>query len=230
MNTIDAFDPFLDIEKNDGFNAQYDGVSIDSSKNIWIDHCHFKDTVELSHVNLADKELTKWQTYRRNCARDSAAITISHKIFGNHDKTMLIGSRDYDGSSEIRTITVAHNVFDNCAQRLPMARNSKVHVYNNFYDSKDGFYDQKYAIGVRFGSLIYAQNNYFAKGVNISYKCSNGTIFESGNIDLSKKGSVCEKLTKPPFEPPYKFELLEALSVQNEVNQNAGTGKLAVIK
>ncbi|WP_262367191.1 hypothetical protein [Campylobacter concisus] len=63
MNTLDAFDPFPDIQKNDGFNAQYDGVSIDSSKNIWIDHCHFKDTVELSHVNLADKELTKWQTY-----------------------------------------------------------------------------------------------------------------------------------------------------------------------
>ena len=163
MNILDAFDPFPDIQKNDGFNAQYDGVSIESSKNIWIDHCHFKDTVELSHVNLADKELTKWQTYRRNCARDSAAITISHNIFENHDKTMLIGSRDSDGSSETRTITVAHNVFDNCAQRLPMAHNAKVHVYNNFYDSKDGFYDQKYAIGVRFGSLIYTQKTTLRK-------------------------------------------------------------------
>ncbi len=93
---------------------------------------------------------------------------------------MLIGSRDSDGSSEIRTITVAHNVFDNCAQRLPMARNSKVHVYNNFYDSKDGFYDQKYAIGMRFGSLIYTQNNYFTNDVKISYKCNKDTIFESG--------------------------------------------------
>ena len=61
----DAFDPFPDVQKNDGFNAQYDGVSIESSKNIWIDHCHFKDTVDLSHVHLADKELTKWQTYDR---------------------------------------------------------------------------------------------------------------------------------------------------------------------
>ena len=83
---------------------------------------------------------------------------------------------------------------------------------------------------MRFGSLIYAQNNYFTNGVKISYKCNKGAIFESGNIDLSKKGSVCEKLTKPPFEPPYKFELLKASNVQNEVNQNAGTGKLAVIK
>ena len=116
---------------------------------------------------------------RRNCARDSAAITISHNIFENHDKTMLIGSRDSDGSSGTRTITVAHNIFDNCAQRLPMAHNAKVHIYNNCYDSKDGFYDQKYAIGVRFGSLIYAQNNYFTNGVKISYKCNKGTIFES---------------------------------------------------
>lgn len=63
MKIEDAFDPFLDIEKNDGFNAQYDGISIELSKNIWIDHCHFKDTVEPSYVHLADKELTKWQTY-----------------------------------------------------------------------------------------------------------------------------------------------------------------------
>ena len=182
MKIEDAFDPFPDIQKNDGFNAQYDGVSIESSKNIWVDHCHFKDTVELSHVNLAGGELTKWQTYDGLCdiKGDSAAITISHNIFENHDKTMLIGSRDSDGSSETRTITVAHNIFDNCAQRLPMARNAKVHVYNNFYDSKDGFYDQKYAIGVRFGSLVYAQNNYFTNGVKISYKCNKGTIFESG--------------------------------------------------
>ena len=182
MNILDAFDPFPDIQKNDGFNAQYDGVSIESSKNIWVDHCHFKDTVELGHVHLAGGELTKWQTYDGLCdiKGDSAAITISHNIFENHDKTMLIGSRDSDGSSETRTITVAHNIFDNCAQRLPMARNAKVHVYNNFYDSKDGFYDQKYAVSVRFGSLIYAQNNYFAKGVKISYKCNKGTIFESG--------------------------------------------------
>ena len=63
MNILDAFDPFPDVQKNDGFNAQYDGVSIESSKNIWVDHCHFKDTVDLSHVNLAGGELTKWQTY-----------------------------------------------------------------------------------------------------------------------------------------------------------------------
>ena len=63
MKIEDAFDPFPDIEKNNGFNAQYDGVSIESSKNIRVDHCHFKDTVELSHVHLAGGELTKWQTY-----------------------------------------------------------------------------------------------------------------------------------------------------------------------
>ena len=141
----DAFDPFPDIEKNDGFNAQYDGISIESSKNIWIDHCHFKDTVEPSHVRLAGGELTKWQACDGLCDIKgySKAITISHNIFENHDKTILIGSKDSDGSSETRTITLAYNLFYNCAQRLPMARNSKVHVYNNFYDAKDGFYDQK---------------------------------------------------------------------------------------
>ena len=228
----DAFDPFPDIQKNDGFNAQYDALSIDTSKNIWIDHCHLKDTINLNHAQLAGTETTKWQTYDGLCdiKGESTAITISNNIFENHDKTMLIGARDLEGSNERREVTIANNIFKNCAQRLPMARNAKVHIYNNFYDSKDGFYDQKYAIGVRFGSLIYAQNNYFTNGVKISYKCNKGTIFESGDIDLSKEGSVCEKLTKPPFESPYKFELIKASNVQYEAKKNAGTGKLAVIR
>ena len=58
----DAFDSFSDIQKMTTL-ARNDGISIESSKNIWIDHCHFKDTVEPSHVNLAGKELTKWQAY-----------------------------------------------------------------------------------------------------------------------------------------------------------------------
>ena len=54
--------------------------------------------------------------------------------------------------------------------------------------------------------------------------------FWKRQIDLSKKGNTCEKLTKPTFEPPYKFELIQASNVQNDVYKNAGTGKLAVIK
>ena len=82
MKIEDAFDPFPDVQKNDGFNAQYDGVSIESSKNIWVDHCHFKDTVELSHVHLAGGELTKWQAYDgavREIVRLSRSRTTSLK-------------------------------------------------------------------------------------------------------------------------------------------------------
>ena len=77
MNTLDAFDPFPDIQKNDGFNAQYDGVSIESSKNIWVDYCHFKDMVELGHVHLAGGELTKWQTYD-GTVREIVQLSRSH--------------------------------------------------------------------------------------------------------------------------------------------------------
>ena len=58
---------FQIYKKMTALNAQYDGVSIESSKNIWVDHCHFKDTVELGHVHLAGGELTKWQTYDGLC-------------------------------------------------------------------------------------------------------------------------------------------------------------------
>ena len=228
----DAFDPFPDIQKNDGFNAQYDALNIDTSKNIWIDHCHLKDTINLNHVQLAGGETTKWQTYDGLCdiKGESTAITVSNNIFENHDKTMLIGARDSDGSNKRREVTIADNIFKNCAQRLPMVRNAKVHIYNNFYDSKNGFYDQKYAIGVRFGSLIYEQNNYFANGIKFSFKCNNGEFFTSGNTDLSKKHTICKELAQKPFEPPYSYKLQDALDLQSYLSKRAGNGKVQVEK
>ena len=137
---------------------------------------------------------------RWGCVRDSTAITVSNNIFENHDKTLLIGARDSDGSNKRREVTIANNIFKNCTQNLPMAHNAKVHIYNNFYDSKNGFYDQKYAIGACFGSLIYTRNNYFRKGVKISWKCNKAAFLKSGNVDLSKKSAFAKKARQPPFE------------------------------
>ena len=62
----DAFDPFPHHEKNDGYNAEYDGVCIQGdSANIWVDHCTLEDTMSLAYVMTGggDGESEKWQTY-----------------------------------------------------------------------------------------------------------------------------------------------------------------------
>ena len=222
----DGYDPFPHHEKNDGFNAQWDGVCIDSSKNIWIDHCVFEDTMKYSMVDTSNGE-EKWQTYDGLCdiKGDATNITVSNSIFNNHDKTMLIGSSDSDGDNSKRFVTLCGNYFYNCGQRLPMVRNTTIHIFNNYYDSSNPAYSNSYAIGRRKNCIVYAENNYFGSGIKYSIKETNGELHSSGNKDLSKNGATSEtddevfsSLNK------YKYTALSASDAKTSVLANAGAG------
>ncbi|MBR6914397.1 MAG: polysaccharide lyase family 1 protein, partial [Treponema sp.] len=115
----DAYDPFPHHEKNDGFNAQWDGICLDGASNIWIDHCTIEDTMKYTTVTTSSGS-EKWQTYDGLCdiTKSSTNVVVSYCFFKNHDKTMLIGSSSSDLSGG--NITIHHNRFLNCGQRLPM--------------------------------------------------------------------------------------------------------------
>ena len=226
----DAYDPFPHHESNDGYNAQWDGIVIQgSSKNIWIDHCSFKDLQHLVYVKTGGSTSEKWQTYDGLLDMKGAisAITISWNVFQNHDKTMLIGSSDSDGSSSTRTVSLHHNYFLNCGQRLPMARNVKLHVFNNYYDTNSNvYYTQQYCIGVRAGSLINAENNYFGSGITYSIRESYGKAYFSGNSDnSSKKTKNTSFSSSKVFSVSYTYSLDSASNVPSRVKSNAGAGK-----
>ena len=224
----DAYDPFPHHEKDDGYNAQHDGVVIQgSSKNIWIDHCSFKDLQNLIYVKTGGSVSEKWQTYDGllDIKGSVSAITISWCVFQNHDKTMLIGSSDSDGSNSSRTVTLHHNYFLNCGQRLPMARNVKLHVFNNYYDASAPYYSQQYCIGVRKGSLIVAEGNYFGAGIQYSARESYGSLYFSGNTDKSKGQKNTSPVGSKPFSPSYGYSLDSSSNVPNVVKGNAGAGK-----
>ncbi|MDE6706387.1 MAG: Ig-like domain-containing protein [Treponemataceae bacterium] len=186
----DAFDPFPHHEKNDGYNAQWDGINIqNTSKNIWIDHCTFEDTLTLGYVQTNGSSQEKWQTYDGLCDMkdDSTNITVSNCVFRNHDKTMLIGSSDSNGDNKKRFVTLQGNYFYNCGQRLPMVRNTTIHILNNYYDADSKkVYDQQYAVGCRKDSIIYAEANYFGSGIKYSFKNNDGKLYSSGNSDSAK--------------------------------------------
>ena len=186
----DAFDPFPHHENNDGYNAQWDGINIQgTSKNIWIDRCTFEDTLTLGYVQTNGSSQEKWQTYDGLCDMkgSSTNITISNCIFRNHDKTMLIGSSDSDGKNTERFVTLQGNYFYNCGQRLPMVRNTTIHILNNYYDADSNkVYDQQYAVGCRKNSIIYAEANYFGSGIKYSFKNNDGKLYSSANADSAK--------------------------------------------
>lgn len=236
----DAYDPFPHHEANDGYNAQHDGISVVDSKNVWIDHCTVMDTKDCISVKTGGKISEKWQTYDGLCdiTKRSDNVTVSYCKFMNHSKTMLIGSSDSEKiDAKERHVTLHHNYFYNCASRLPMVRLTTIHVYNNYYDGDSkGLYKNSYALGVRYNSLIHAENNYYGAGISNSFAGSSkkpGTVYSVGEVDKSKnkkKTGEFKTAKEASFAIPYKYEAVTAEEVPEYVKSNSGAGVLEVLK
>ncbi|KAH0756509.1 hypothetical protein KY290_026779 [Solanum tuberosum] len=118
-----------------------DGISIYSSRNIWIDHC------ALSHCTdgLIDAIM------------GSTAITISNSYFTHHDKVMLLGHDDRYVPDVGMQVTIAFNHFgEGLVQRMPRCRRGYIHVVNNDFTEW-----QMYAIGGSANPTINSQGNRF---------------------------------------------------------------------
>ncbi|MCR5123788.1 MAG: right-handed parallel beta-helix repeat-containing protein [Treponema sp.] len=232
----DAYDPFPHHEKDDGFNAQWDGICLDGASNIWIDHCTIEDTMKYSNVTTKSGS-EKWQTYDGLCDMKGSSknIVVSYCIFKNHDKTMLIGSGSGDTSGGY--ITIHHNKFLNCGQRLPMTTYPNMHVYNNSFErDSDAYYSQQACIVGRYADYTYVvESNYFGSGVK---KCltkstsAAGSCYSSGNYfaENSVTTELVTSTSTKPFTPSYEYELDEASDVPSIVEDNAGADVWSVQK
>lgn len=236
LHVTDAYDPFPHHEAGDGFNAQYDGMTLQGTNaNVWIDHCTFQDTLstnagEFHHLTLADGTTQeKWQTYDGLCdiKGTQTDVTVSWCKFQDHDKTMLIGSSDSETGA--KTITLAHNWYDGCVQRLPMVRRADIHIVNNYYSTRAGGFANSYGVGVRKNSRIVAENNYFDGGMATSFRDSAGTLYASGNEDHSSQGvgtAATATVSTKPWDPAqfYVLTLDAAADVPARVQAGAGAG------
>ena len=237
----DAFDPFphhevdSKAEKTDGYNAQWDGVNIQGTcSNIWIDHCTFEDTIDLGYVQTSGNSDSmykeKWQTYDGLCdlKNNTTNVTISNCVFRDHDKTMLMGSSDSDGDSSKRFVTLYGNYFYNCGQRLPMVRNTTIHILNNYYDASSPHYSQQYAVGVRKNAIIYAEGNYFGSGIQYSFKDNDGTLYyASDNTDNSSRKTSTTVKGPTLFSSAvgkYTYTAVSANEAKTNAENNAGAG------
>lgn len=244
LTLVDAIDMFPHHEYKDGFNAQFDCITIQGSNtaNIWIDHCTMKDTLVMQHVQSGTKE--KWQNYDGLCdiKGDGKGITVSNCHMYHHDKTMLVGSSDSEGDNTVRKLSIINNHFDTCVQRLPMARNSQFHVLNNWYtfDTTQSVGDGKskgdYCIGARKGALIYSEANYFDSNMQYSIRGSESTastakVYDTGSVDNNtKKTSEYTAVSSAPFTVPYSYEPMTAENAKTYVAANAGAGVWTVVK
>ena len=254
-----AYDPFPHHEANDGYNAQWDCITIqNNNSNIWIDHCTFQDTMYVDYVhtngNFSNENYyEKWQDFDGllDIKGISTNITISHNRFLNHDKTMLIGSSDSeqvteDGATEKRNvlatdryITLDHNLYYNCGQRLPMVRLTSMVITNNYFDFDNGHYKQQYAIGPKYNALLIVQGNYFGSGINYTLKGDGKTdsmayVYFADNVEASLKktsaypyASISLSTSNMPFTPDaeaFSYTLENASDLPDTLPASSGAG------
>ncbi len=231
LTILDAYDPFPHHEDDDGFNAEHDAIVIDSSSDIWIDHCTVGDTMKYQKVVIKDGNEEKWQTYDGLCDIKNGAknVVVSYCVFQNHDKTILIGSSNKDTAGG--RISIHHNRFINCGQRLPLTTYPEMHIFNNSYErTADAFYKQQACIAARYGAYsIIAENNNFGEGVEKTIIASTkaaGKCYESGNIFTSGKPTLETQSTKP-FSPSYQYSLDDATEIPNILKSQAGVGSVS---
>ena len=236
------------------WNARYDGISIVTGRNIWIDHCTFSDG---AHIDTLEPTPFNGKHVQRHdglidIEDGSDDITISYNIFQQHDKTTLIGSTgggtvgtdNYETGHE--RITFSANMWSTSVQRAPLGRWGEFHLYNNVYSGNytDPSYPLLYFIGLGTSSSILSESNVFdVTGSSDAFLKSR--IFQgSGGTKFHDVGSwfngapftdiEAQAAAKAPgltnaigWTPPYPYVLgTTPDAVRNHVVANAGAGKL----
>jgi pectate lyase len=229
-----------------------DGVSLQESNNVWVDHCTFESVNQTYDYEDGSCDIT----------HGSYNVTVSWNHFIKTQKTSLVGHSNNNESEDVKiTATFHHNFFDESNSRHPRIRFGKVHVYNNYFNKVS-----TYGVGSAYGAMVLVENNYF-EGVHLptdictypakqsgSNYVSNlegtvaGYLYEAGNVYVNKPSNASdpypftnveykayneEKLATPltynDFKPTYSYIVDASETIKDVVPAGAGVGKLGYV-
>lgn len=228
-----------------------DGLSMQNSNTIWIDHCTFESLNQTKDAEDGSCDVT----------HGSYNVTISWCHFITTQKSCLVGHSDSNGSEDQNiTVTFHHNYFDKSGSRHPRLRFGAAHVYNNFYNQVT-----TYGAGSAYGAKLLLEDNYFeavrlptdictypAKPSGSSWvsnltgkvagylyernnifnnKPSNANeVYPLTNVEYTAYGNESTKLSTPlkydDFKPAYNYVVDDVEEIPVIVPANAGVGKL----
>jgi pectate lyase len=153
------------------YNSEFDGMTVDHSTHVWIDHMVFTDapyTDDLLPIGNKDKNGVPKHIQCHDGALDikkaSDFVTVSNTIFEQHDKNTLVGSSDSNtGDDGHQTISFLGDLYRNVGQRAPRVRFGMVHLAGNYFTGSmtSAVYPQLYSIGTGLKSKIISENNVF---------------------------------------------------------------------
>ncbi|MGJ6964615.1 RICIN domain-containing protein [Streptosporangium sp. G11] len=188
-----------------------DGIQVQYSTRVWIDHNTFSN----GYDGAVDVK------------RASDYVTISWNKVTNHDKSMLLGHDDGNGSEDRGRLRVTyhHNWFDGTTQRHPRVRfGNPVHVYNNYYGSVGG-----YGVASTEGAGVLVEGNYF-ENTDDPYHLGEGDsgpgtlVARNNHFVNSGSGQAGGSVSSIP----YSYSLDGASSVKSIVTGGAGAGRISV--
>jgi pectate lyase len=193
-------------------NANDDSINVqESTTNVWIDH----NDLSNGYDGLIDIK------------RGSDFITVSWNHLHNHDKSMLLGHDDGNGSQDLGhlRVTYVHNWFDGTNQRHPRVRFANpVHVLNNYYSNIGS-----YGVASTMNAGVYVERNYFE---NVAHPTVTQTgDSDPGNIKVLnnyKVNSGTEQVRNGASVAaiPYSYTPEANNTVKATVTAGAGTGKI----
>ncbi|MEV0001637.1 RICIN domain-containing protein [Micromonospora sp. NPDC050980] len=193
-------------------NWNDDAINVEqSATNIWIDHNSF--------TNGYDGAI--------DIKRGSDLVTVSwNRIYG-HDKSMLLGHSDSNGSQDIGhlRVTYHHNWFDGSNQRHPRVRfGNPVHVYNNLYSNVGG-----YGVASTMNAGVLVEGNYFENTADPYHRgeaaSGPGSLVARDNCFVnSGSGQAGGSVAGIPY--PYQMDT--ACTVKAVVSAGAGAGRIGV--
>ncbi|MCG8926320.1 MULTISPECIES: pectate lyase family protein [Lentzea] len=185
-----------------------DAINVQYSTRVWIDHNTFSN----GYDGAVDVK------------RASDYVTVSWNKFTSHNKTMLLGHSDGNGSEDRGKLRVTyhHNWFDGTQQRHPRVRfGNPVHVYNNYYG---GVTDYGVASTVEGGVLV--EGNYFE---NTKDPFHRGEGSSPGGSLVARDNHFVNSGTGDQGgsvkSVPYSYPLDSASSVKSVVTAGAGAGR-----
>ncbi|GAA1175318.1 hypothetical protein GCM10009674_09900 [Nesterenkonia xinjiangensis] len=165
----------------DGKDNDNDGVRVDTSSHVWLDH------VDFTRIGDGEADLRK----------DSTAMTLSWNIFRDHNKAIGVGWTD----NVETTLTMHHNWFSNSYQRNASIDNVAAgHLYNNLVE---GF--GQYGTMSRGAAQLVIENSVYAHGEDpVVAKDPESQVDLRGNSFTDARGRRDD--TGPTFEPTDHYD------------------------
>ncbi|HEX8345990.1 MAG TPA: hypothetical protein VF657_14810 [Actinoplanes sp.] len=229
------------------YNSEFDGMTVDGSTHVWIDHVAFTDaplTDDRLPLGNKDKNGVAKRVQCHDGSLDiknaSDFVTVSNSIFEQHDKNSLFGQSDSKTTDEgHQTISLIGNLYRNVGQRSPRVRFGMVHVANNYFvgSKTDPVYPHLYSIGTGIKSKIISDNNVFDITGAAAGSCTavvhnpnadnpEGNFKDSGSVVNGAALTGCTAPTAVGWTVPYAYAKLATAQVKDSVLANAGVGRI----